>query len=420
LANYFAVTNMRPDFYVPDSQYAYRRLSLALLFATLFAIGQWAFVVVLPMVQADFGIDRAAASMPYTANMLGFAAGTILFGRMSDKTGTVRPLLISTVMLGLGFVVAGLAPNVAVFSLAHGVLIGIGAAGGFGPLMADTSHWFVKRRGLAVVIVASGVYLGGTIWPLIINALTPLIGWRSTYIALAMAVAAIVLPLATLLRRQPSDHALAEAHAATASAQANLRMSPKLVLIILTVAAFSCCVAMSMPQVHIVAYCGDLGYGVARGAEMLSLMLFLGFVSRVGSGFLADRIGGTLTLLIGSFMQAVALLLYLFFNGLTSLYVVSGVFGLFQGGLVPMYAVICREVFSPREAGAKIGILASATIIGMAFGGYISGVIFDLTGSYGMAFLNGFIWNVINIVIVGWLGWRSHGKSSEPATVGFA
>jgi len=163
---------------------------------------------------------------------------------------------------------------------------------------------------------------------------------------------------------------------------------------------------MSMPQVHIVAYCGDLGYGAARGAEMLSLMLFLGILSRIGSGFVADAIGGSATLLIGSLMQGAALVLYLYFDGLTSLYVVSGIFGLFQGGIVPMYAVIIRELLPPREAGTKIGLVVSATILGMAFGGYFSGLIFDLSGSYRMAFMNGVLWNALNLAVVAWLIWR--------------
>ena len=172
-----------------------------------------------------------------------------------------------------------------------------------------------------------------------------------------------------------------------------------------------------MPQVHIVAYCGDLGYGVARGAEMLSLMLFLGIVSRVGSGIVSDAIGGTATLLIGSFMQGLALLLYLYFDGLISLFIVSGIFGLFQGGIVPMYAVICRELLPPREAGAKIGLVVSATIFGMAFGGYFSGVIFDFTGSYRMAFLNGVLWNAFNLAVVGWLFWRRQRLSPKPRAI---
>ena len=394
------------DPYAPDSPYAFIRMALSLLVATLVGAGMWAVIVVLPQAQSEFGVDRAAASVPYTLTMLGFAFGTIALGRLADRIGIVVPLVIASVCLGLGFVLAGLAPNLATFSAAHLLLIGIGTGAGFGPLMADVSHWFVKRRGLAVVIVAAGNYLAGAIWPLVMDAVMPLIGWRDTYMAMGVFIAATVLPIVLFMRRRPSTRMMAEAEAATRIAGADVGLSPRLLVILLVAAGFSCCVAMSMPQVHIVAYCGDLGYGVARGAEMLSLMLFLGIVSRIGSGFVADAIGSIPTLLIGSLMQGAALLLYLYFDGLTSLYVVSGIFGLFQGGIVPMYAVICRELLPPREAGAKIGLVVSATIFGMAFGGYFSGVIFDATSSYRMAFLNGVLWNACNLAIVGWLFWR--------------
>ena len=401
------------DRYGPDGAYAFARLALSLLIATLVGAGMWAVIVVLPKAQLEFGVDRSAASLPYTAMMLGLAFGTIVLGRMADRTGIAVPLVIAALCLGLGFVVAGYAPNLLVFSAAHGLLIGVGAGTGFAPMMADISHWFVKRRGLAVVVVAAGNYLAGTIWPLAMNLTMPLIGWRGTYAAMGVVIAATVIPLALLMRRRPSAGMIAEAEEATRIARADVGVSPRLLVALLIAAGFSCCVAMSMPQVHIVAYCGDLGYGVARGAEMLSLMLFLGIVSRIGSGFVADAIGGTATLLIGSFMQGIALLLYLHFNGLTSLFVVSGIFGLFQGGIVPMYAVICRELLPPREAGAKIGLVVSATIFGMAFGGYISGVIFDLTSSYRMAFLNGIVWNGLNFAVVGWLFWRRQKPSPQ-------
>ena len=407
------------DRYRPDGAYALLRLGLSLVIATLLGAGMWAVIVVLPRAQAEFGVDRSAASLPYTAMMLGFAFGTLALGRMADRVGAAVPLAIAALCLGLGFVAAGLAPNLLVFSAAHGLLIGVGAGMGFGPLMADISHWFVKRRGMAVVVVASGSYLAGAIWPLAMNASMPLIGWRGTYVAIGVAVAATVVPLAWPMRRRPSAEMFAKAEEATRIARADVGLSPRWLVALLAVAGFSCCVAMSMPQVHIVAYCGDLGYGVARGAEMLSLMLFLGIASRIGSGFVADAIGGAPTLLIGSFMQGVALLLYLRFDGLTSLYVVSGIFGLFQGGIVPMYAVICREFLPPREAGAKIGLVVSATIFGMAFGGYSSGVIFDLTSSYRMAFLNGVAWNALNFAVVGWLfaRRRTPASNARPAPV---
>jgi MFS family permease len=408
-------TNGNPvnsDRYAPDGVYALWRLGLSLLIGTLAGAGMWAVIVVLPKVQLEFAIDRAAASAPYTLTMFGFAFGTITFGRLADRVGIALPLLISGLCLGVGFVIAGMAPSLLVFSAAHLLLIGVGAGGGFAPMMADISHWFVKKRGLAVVVVASGNYLAGALWPLVMNWTLPQIGWRGTYVAIGIFVATIVIVSSFLMRRRPSARVIAEAEAATRNARDASGLSPRLLMALLIVAGFSCCAAMSMPQVHIVAYCGDLGYGATRGAQMLSLMLFLGIVSRIGSGIVADAIGGTATLLVGSIMQGLALLLYLYFDGLISLFVVSGIFGLFQGGIVPMYAVICRELMPPREAGAKIGVVVSATIFGMAFGGYFSGVIFDLTNSYRMAFLNGVLWNGLNLAVVGCLFWRRQKRST--------
>lgn len=407
--------SLASDPHAPDSRYAYVRLGLSLLIATLMGAGMWAVIVVLPEVQAEFGVDRAAASTPYTMTMLGFAFGTIALGRLADRAGIVAPLLVASGCLGAGFIIAGLAPSLAVFSAAHLLLIGIGTGAGFAPMMADISHWFVRRRGLAVVVVASGNYLAGALWPLIIDAAMPHFGWRGTYTAIGVLIAVVLVPLSFVLRRRPSTRMMAEAEAATRTSGVELGISRRLLVSLLVLAGFSCCAAMSMPQVHIVAYCGDLGYGAARGAQMLSLMLFLGIVSRIGSGFVADAIGGSATLLIGSLMQGAALMLYLYFDGLTSLYVVSGIFGLFQGGIVPMYAVIIRELLPPREAGAKIGLVVSATILGMAFGGYFSGLIFDLTGSYRMAFLNGVLWNALNLAGVAWLIWRRRKPSSRLA-----
>lgn len=398
----------------PDSRFAWFRLALALLIATLAGVGMWAVVVVLPGIQAEFGIARGAASLPYTVTMVGFAFGTIVLGSMSDRTGIVVPIVIAGASLGVGFGLSSWVTNFWLLSALH-FLIGMGSGAGFAPMMADISHWFVKRRGLAVVIVASGNYLAGALWPLFMNITMPQFGWRGTYLAIAIITASTVIPLAFLLRRKPAKQALDAATTAAAAAQADLGLSPRALQILLIVAGFSCCVAMSMPQVHIVAYCGDLGYGVARGAEMLSLMLALGIVSRIASGFVSDKIGGAATLLIGSIMQGTALMLYLFFNGLSSLYIISGIFGLFQGGIVPMYAVICREFLPPREAGARIGLVLSATIFGMAFGGYISGVIFDLTGSYRFAFLNGVAWNGINLLVVGWLFWKRQKTQTRAA-----
>jgi MFS family permease len=385
-----------------ESPYAWLRLAFAVVLGTISSVGMWSVPVALPAVQAEFAAARGDASLPFTLTMIGFALGGVVMGRLSDRLGIIAPIVCGAVALGIGYVAAGFAPTLMLFALAH-ALIGVGASATFGPLIADTSQWFVRRRGIAVAIVSSGNYVGGAFWPPVLHHFMSTDGWRATHIGLGVFCALAMLPFLLLLRRRAPMQADASTDASSAAAGRSLGYSPNTLQALLCLAGLACCVAMSMPQVHIVAYCGDLGYGVARGAEMLSLMLGFGIVSRVASGFIADRVGGVATLLLGSALQGVALFLYLFFDGLAPLYVISALFGLFQGGIVPMYAIIVREYFAPQEAGTRIGIVLMATLFGMALGGWMSGVIFDLTGSYRAAFLNGLAWNLVNVSVALWL-----------------
>ena len=389
----------------PESPYAWGRLVAALLLTTIGGSGMYGVTVALPAVQAEFGSSRSDASLPYTLTMVGFALGGILMGKLSDRFGVIVPVLGGAVALGIGFAIAGSAGSLMQFAIAHGVLIGLlGCSATFVPLVADTSLWFTRRRGIAVAICASGNYLAGAAWPTVLQHFFETVGWRQTYIGVGIFCVATMVPLAyiALRRRPPALGEAAGAVSATASDRP-LGLSPFALQNLLFVAGIACCVAMSMPQVHIVAYCGDLGYGAARGAEMLSLMLGFGIVSRLASGWICDRIGGLRTLLLGSALQGVALLMFLPSDGLVALYVVSALFGLFQGGIVPSYAIIVREYFSPREAGARVGTVLMATLFGMALGGWMSGAIFDVTGSYKAAFLNGIAWNLLNLSIATWL-----------------
>lgn len=406
------------DRYQPDSPYAWLRLAVALVVGTVACVGSWSVVVVLPAMQGEFDTLRAGASLPYTCAMLGFGVGQIVMGRVADRYGISVPIIAGALLLAAGYAAAGLSHSLWQFAAAHGLLIGMGSAAGFSPLISDLSHWFRRHRGLAVVCGASGSYLAGVVWPQIITWGLAHHGWRATHFGIAVAALVIMLPLAPFFRRQPAAATLAAAEAHSAGARGDLGLSAGQLQLLLCVAGFACCVAMAMPQVHIVAYCGDLGYGVARGAEMLSLMMLLGIVSRIGSGFIADRIGGVATLALGSLMQGVALFLYLWFDGLQSLYVVSAIFGLFQGGIVPMYAVIIREYLPAKQAGVRIGLVMSVTVLGMAVGGYLSGVIFDYFSSYRMAFLNGLAWNLVNLSVVCWLMLRSRRASSPAQLVG--
>ena len=405
-----------------DGRYAWFRLAITLTVAMIGGVGLWSVVVVLPRVEAEFGADRAAASLPYAFTMLGFALGGIMMGRMVDRYGVLRPLIFGACCIALGYIGTGMAQSLWQFTIGHAILIGLlGSSITFGPLIADVSHWFEKRRGIAVAVAASGSYLAGTVWPPIVEAMMDAIGWRQTHMTIGLFALVTLIPLAFLLRRRPPHQTISAARPTSVP-----RAEPKLLDTglpqpvlqgLLIVAGFACCVAMSMPQVHIVAYCLDLGIDSGRGAEMLSLMLATGIVSRLAFGAIADRIGPFKTLLVASGLQTLALLLFLPFDSLVSLYVVSALFGLSQGGIVPTYALIIRKVFPSSQAGTRVSIVLAATMIGMGAGGWISGALYDLTLSYQAAFLNGVAWNVLNIVIAIFLLYRISGASGgRPAS----
>ena len=388
-----------------DSSYSWWRLVASVTLSTVGGIGMWCLVVALPALQHDLGVSRADISFAYTMNTLGFFAGGVTWGYVVDRRGIVVTAILSAIGLAAGFALASTAPSLTLVAAAQ-ALIGFGAAATFAPLVADISHWFEKRRGVAVAIAASGNYLAGAIWPPIIELLIRDHGWRVTYWIAAALCLVTMVPLALTLRRKPPQHHTASGESTAGVAPyspRSLGLSPNALQAVLIVAGIGCCVAMSMPQVHIVAYCADLGYGTASGATMLSLMLGFGIVSRIASGWIADKVGGVKTLLLGSTLQCVALVVYMIDDSLNSLYLASALFGLFQGGIVPSYAIIVREYFPPKEAGFRVSLAISSTLIGMALGGWMGGVLFDMTGSYRAAFINGIAWNILNGAVAWWL-----------------
>lgn len=397
-----------------DSPYAWFRVAVSVLLSGIGGVGMWSIVVALPAVQAEFGAERGAASLPFTVTMIGFGVGGVIMGKLADRRGIILPVMIGAASLGAGFILAGLSGGLMSFAAAYLLIGTFGAAATFVPLMADISFWFEKRRGIAIALCACGNYVSGAIWPTLIEATIRTHGWRTAHVAVGVFCLLAMPPLALLLRSRPPVRA-AGAPPPVASMR-QIKLPPAVLQTLLAVAGLACCVAMSMPQVHIVAYCGDLGYGSAHGARMLSLMLGFGIISRIGSGFLADRLGGLATLLVGSLAQMAALTLYLMMDGLMSLYVISALFGLFQGGLVPSYAIIVRESFPAKEAGARVGIILMMTLMGMALGGWMSGVIFDITGSYRAAFANGVAWNGLNFLIALFLVFRSPLMLQRPVT----
>ncbi len=386
--------------YSPDSFYSLSRLIITLFIAIVGNAGMWGIVVIMPNLGEEFQVTRSVLSIPYTLTMLGFALGNVFLGRIVDRFGITKAIILASLLNALGYVCASIFDSFLALAFFH-LFIGIGTAVSFGPLLADISLWFKKYRGIAVAITASGNYISGAIFPILLGGLISDYGWRISYFLLALSCIIIILPASFFLRRRLDKKFSDEQEKLASAMSTSSRFKPLTLQIILSIAGICCCVAMSMPQIHLVTMCVDLGYGSKVGAEMLSLMLLGGVISRLISGVLVDFIGGVKTLLLGSSLQCIGLVLYYPTTEMSSLYIVSLIFGLSQGGIVPSYAIIVREYMPPQEAGARVGIVIMATVIGMAFGGWISGVIFDAANSYQFAILNGIMWNLINILIVG-------------------
>ncbi len=363
------------------------------------SMGIWAVVAIIPAVESELEVGRAEATLPFTAAMIGFALGNLTLGRAVDRFGISMVLVVAGCALAFGYVSASFASSIYTLTVLT-FFQGFGSSACFGPLIADVSQWFMKRRGIAVAVTASGNYLSGALWSPTIIWFSDDFGWRGAYVALGIICFLVLLPGALFLRRQIDQSSTDIATADAARHAATTGLSHQTLTVLLAAAGIGCCVAMSMPQVHIIALCVDRGFGAAAGAEMLSLMLMGGVVSRLVSGALADRLGGLPTLLIGSVLQTAGLCLYLIEGGLTSLYLISLAFGLSQGGIVPSYAIIVREYMPPREAGRRVGLVISATILGMALGGWLTGWLYDIYGSYTVALWNGIGFNLFNAAIV--------------------
>jgi len=395
-----------------DSGYAWVRLTASLLLTTMGSAGMYVCMVGVPAYQFAFQVDRSDASLPYTWAMLGFGVGGMVIGRLVDRYGIVRPVFVSTLVLTLAFLAAARVQSYPVFALLHGVIGACGCAAVFSPLLADISCWFLRRRGFAIAVCASGNYVAGTIWPPLIDFLINDFGWRSAYTAFAWISAGVMLPLLLVLTRPSPTLAAAQSGGSAGSPQ-TLGVTSLQLTLLLCLAGVGCCTAMAMPQVHVVALTVDLGFSASHGAEMLSLMFGFGVISRLAFGWLSDRIGGLATLWLGAALQCASLMFFLPAEGLQALSVASALFGLFQGGIAPCYALIVREFYPEAEAAGRTGVVVFATLVGMAFGGWASGVIHDWTGSYDLAFLHSIGWNLVNHAVIGMLWMRARGGQAR-------
>ena len=358
--------------------------------------------VALKPIAADLGTVRAVPSMAYSLLMIGTGIGGIAMGRWMDRYGVMQPVLFGSVMICLGALLASHAEGRWSLYIATGVLMGLlGKAAMIAPLVANVTRWFDRRRGLAVALITSGQGLAGAVWPAVVQHFNDLVGWRGTFLYFGVFAAVTMIPAAFLLRPRPpivvSDR---PAGGIEPDERRVLDLPPHVAQIMMWIAVIGCCTAMSVPIVHLVSHVTDQGYTLEQGARVLSVLFVAAFLSRLGFGMLADRIGPVRTLLIGSVSMATMLLVFAFATSYTGLFVAALLFGLGFSGIMPCYPLLIRVLFPVSQLGGRIAAQYMFAAGGMALGGWLGGVIFDLTGSYSPAFLVAFGFNAMNFVVM--------------------
>ena len=362
-------------------------------------------VGMLPVSQ-EFGWPRSVPSLANGLVWMGAGIGGVFMGYWADRRGAGETSLVAGFALAAGCIMAGMMQGEGSLYFSHFVLLGAFGNGALmAPLFANTTRWFDRHRGFALALAGSGQSVAGMIWPPLFRYLMDEYGWRDVMIGYGVLALALILPLHLVLRRNPPTPvaSIPQDSKAAGVLPAGILLgglSFSLTHFLLCAAIVTCCVAMAMPMVHLMAHAIDLGFAPARGAEMLSLMLACGFVSRLGFGIMADRIGGIRTILFGSIAQLVTLALFIWVDGLAGLYIAAALFGFAFGGLVTTYSFAAREVFPENQAGWRIGIILLSGTTGMAAGGYVGGFVFDLAGTYTTAFTTGVAFNAVNLAIM--------------------
>jgi MFS family permease len=376
--------------------------TVSLLLLALSFGGLWITAIGLKAIAVDMGGARSVPSLAASLAWFGAAAGGIMMGRLADRFSIRLTVMAGSTMIAVGLLISANASEPWQLYIGHALFMGLlGNSGLNAPLMVYVSRWFDRRRGSALALISSGGYLAGFVWPTIFERSIAIFGWRETMTGFAVFQMAMILPLAVIFLRPPPDLPITSGASGRAGHRSKVfGWPPNLVFCLIAFASFLCCVTMSMPQQHLVAFCSDLGISATVGAAMLSLLLGMGFFSRQAWGWVSDRIGGLLTALLSSALQCAAMSGFLFVQGEIGLLGVSTAFGIGFSALIPAYILAIRELYPVNEAHWRVPTMMFLSGSGMATGGWLAGYLYDLNGYYAPAFATGVAFNVANMALL--------------------
>jgi MFS family permease len=375
-------------------------------------------VVGMKTMQEELGTSRSLLALAGSLVWIGTGAGGIFMGWLADRIGIRATITIGACMIAGGLALSSTGTIWALY-VGHGLMIGLFGNGGvYPPLLVYVSRWFVRRRGAAIALISSGQYVAGVAWPALFERGISHFGWQMAMLSYAGVVLVLILPLTLLLKPAPlaPGDASVSRHAPRAAVQANriAGLHPNVVQALICVAGFCCCIPMSVPAAHLVAFCGDIGIPPTHGAAMLSVMLGCAFLARQLWGALADRIGGLRTVMVGSACQAVAIACFLLTQDEAGLFAISAAFGFGFSGIIPSYAVTIRDLFPASQASWRIPLTLFTAMSGMAFGSWFAGSVYDHFGYYAPAFGISVIFNIANLLVIGFLVLRLSGARRTP------
>jgi MFS family permease len=359
-------------------------------------------VVGLKPITEDLGTARQVVALAGALTWLGTGAGGIVMGQVAERIGMRLTVIIGAVSIALGLAISATG-NIWAILIGHTFLVGLFGNGAlFPPLLVYVSRWFDRRRGTALALISSGQYIAGMIWPTVFEQAMTGYGWRATMLGFAV-IMVVTVPIAALFLQQPPAAPGPFEGSDAGRRRSVLGMRPNTALALLCIAGFACCIPMSIPQGHLVAFCSDVGIPAAQGAAMLSVLQGSAFISRILWGWMADRVGGLLTVLVGSACQAVAITAFMATQDEMGLFMIAAVYGLGFSGIVPAYVMAVRELFPSREASWRVPTVLFVSMGGMAVGSWWAGALFDHFGFYGPAFMSGVLFNLANLAVVGFL-----------------